>query len=266
MHNLFAREISGFIDRFEAIFAAQGGGHNGRPHDHGQNSNIQQFIDRDGGLCSLVDDPRIADLVRAVLHGDDYNYTSSDANLFATDTDWHSDRSSDSKYASVKIVFYLDSLERDTGCLRVIPGSHRFGDSFADALRAMAPTSHDHRHEEIFGLPGKKIPAVALETQPGDLVAFNHYLKHASYGGSTKRRMFTLNFQQRYEEEDLPQLQKEIEGQHIFWLEKAYGEAMIRTTGPERMRHLEQRLANVGRLPELARKARAEVAEPPRFG
>ncbi len=266
LRSLFAQEVRGFIDRFEAIFAAQGGGHNGRPHDHEQNSNIQQFIDRDEMLCGLIDDPRIDTLVRAVLHDDDYNYTSSDANLFATDTDWHSDRSFDSKYKSVKIVFYLDRLTRDTGCLRVIPGSHLLGGPFADALRAMAPTSHDHRHEEVFGLAGTEIPAVALETEPGDIVAFDHHLKHASYGGSTKRRMFTVNFQQRYEEEDLPQMQKEIEGQHIFWVDNAYGAAMIRTAGLERRRHLEQRLANIGNLPELARKAREETDEPIRFG
>ena len=132
--------------------------------------------------------------------------------------------------------------------------------------RFLAPTSHGHRHEEVFGLHGTEIPAVTLETAPGDIIVFNHHLKHASYGGNTKRRMFTINFQQRYEESDLPQLQKSIEKQHVFWVDNAYGQEMIRTAGPKRMRHLEQRLANTGRLPELARKGRDQMDEPIRFG
>ena len=37
------------------------------------------------------------------------------------------------------------------------------------------------------------MPGVALETVPGDLVVFNHLLKHASFGGSARRRMFVIN-------------------------------------------------------------------------
>ena len=49
-----------------------------------------------------------------------------------------------------------------------------------------------------------------------------------------------------------------------FWLERAYGEAIVRTASPARMRHLEQIMANDGHLPELARKARETMAEPAR--
>ena len=43
-----------------------------------------------------------------------------------------------------------------------------------------------------------------------------------------------------------------------------YGEAMLRTAGPERMRHLEQPLANQDHLPGLVAQARRERAEPSR--
>ena len=49
-----------------------------------------------------------------------------------------------------------------------------------------------------------------------------------------------------------------------FWAERAYGDAMIRTAGPGRMRHLEQRLANDDHLPDLVRQARDEMSEPSR--
>jgi hypothetical protein len=49
-----------------------------------------------------------------------------------------------------------------------------------------------------------------------------------------------------------------------FWVERAYGEAMIRTATPERMRHLEQPLANDSHLAELSCQARERMAEPSR--
>jgi hypothetical protein len=59
--------------------------------------------------------------------------------------------------------------------------------------------------------------------------------------------MFTLNFESRYDEADEAGLREKIvsdAGGREASMTRAYGEAMIRTAGPERMRHLEQRLAN----------------------
>jgi hypothetical protein len=76
--------------------------------------------------------------------------------------------------------------------------------------------------------------------------------------------MFTMNFSQRYPAELLPELRQSIAGKARFWLERAYGETMVRTAGPERMRHLEQIMANDGHLAELSRQARETMAEPSR--
>ena len=46
-----------------------------------------------------------------------------------------------------------------------------------------------------------------------------------------------------------------------FWVEQAHGPIMVNTAGPERLRHLEQKMAHDGQLAELARKAREEMAE-----
>ena len=54
-------------------------------------------------------------------------------------------------------------------------------------------------------MAGKDIPAAALETMPGDLVVFDRRIKHASFGGGTRRRMFTMVLEQRYRDEDLPE-------------------------------------------------------------
>ena len=74
----------------------------------------------------------------------------------------------------------------------------------------------------------------------------------------------TINLQQRFGEEDLQELRDDIANKARFWAERAYGDTMIRTAGPERMRHLEQRLAHDGHLAALTRRARREMSEPSR--
>jgi hypothetical protein len=254
---LMTDRIEAVIDEFEAIWAANGGGHHGKPHDGKARSCIAQFIDQSEGLSSLVDDPRILGIATSLL-GDDFNYMGSDGNYYVGDTGWHSD-GWHTEGRHIKIAFYLDPLTRDTGCLRVIPGSHLPGDRYADMLREQVG-----RSLELWGVHGRDVPCVALETLPGDLVCFNHNTKHAAFGGSARRRMFTMNLCQRYPEARLQDLRNYMAGGARFWVERGYGEAMIRSANPARMRHLEQVLANDGHLAELSRQARERMAEPSR--
>lgn len=251
------------IEGFERVWADHGGGHAGRPHDHKQRSALLPFIDKDEYLSSLIDDPRIEGIAASLL-GDDFNYETSDGNFYVGDTNWHSDGFADRKYLSLKMALYLDKLTADTGCVRVIPGSHRFSDSFAQSLHEAIGNPREPRSEELWGIDGKNVPAIAVENEPGDLVVFNHNTKHAAFGGSTRRRMFTINMEQRFAEEDLPMLREIMGKETRFWIERAYGEAMLRTAGPARMRHLEQRLANDDHLAELSRNARETMTEPAR--
>ena len=260
---LFAKEIGAITDEFEQVWAQHGGGHAGREHDLKQRSALLPFIDQSEYLSSLMDDPGIESIASSLL-GDDFNYTASDGNFYVDDTGWHSDGYRERKYLSVKMAFYLDPVTRDTGCLRVIPGSHHFGSRFGNALQEVVQRSTVQHTKELWGIEGRDVPAIALETEPGDLLMFNHLIKHASFGGDTRRRMFTINLEERHRHEDLELLRDGIAGLARFWCERAYGETMIRTASPSRMRHLEQRLANDDHLPELARKARQEASEPSR--
>jgi ectoine hydroxylase-related dioxygenase (phytanoyl-CoA dioxygenase family) len=99
---------------------------------------------------------------------------------------------------------------------------------------------------------------------PGDVVVFNHNLKHAAFGGSARRRMFTMNFCRRYPPERIDEFREKIGHEARFWIERLIGPAMERTAGPERMVHLEQVLANQDVLVERARHYRATMAEPAR--
>lgn len=254
---LLADRFAEIEQAFEGVWAERGGGHDGKPHNGQARSCIVPFIDQSEALCSLLDDPRILAIATSLL-GDDFNYMGSDGNYYVGDTNWHSD-GWHPEMRHLKIAFYLDPITRDTGCLRVIPGSHKVGDAYAEALQRQVGKSLD-----LFGIPGNQVPAVALETQPGDIVCFNHNTKHAAFGGSTNRRMFTINLCQRYPEEKLPDLRNYLNGFSRFWVDRVYGERMVRTATSERQRHLEQVAANDGHIAELSRQAREKMAEPSR--
>ena len=96
------------------------------------------------------------------------------------------------------------------------------------------------------------------------MLVFNHDIKHSAWGGSTRRRMFTMNCCQRYPDDKLPALRDYIAGGSRFLIERAYDNTIVRTASPERRVHLEQVLANDGHLAELSAKRRLEMAEPAR--
>ena len=254
---LLSERIEDIQNVFEEIWARQGGGHFGQAHDGKARSCIVPFIDQDARLASLLDDTRILAIAKT-LCGDDFNYMGSDGNYYVGDTGWHSD-GWHPEIRHIKIAFYLDPLTRDTGALRVIPGSHRIGDPYADQLQRDIGKSVD-----LWGVTGREVPAIALETQPGDIVVFNHNTKHAAFGGGTRRRMFTINLCQRYPEEKLGELRDYLAGAARFWVDRAFGDAMISTADAERRRHLEQVMQNDGHLADLARAARERMKEPSR--
>jgi hypothetical protein len=208
-------------------------------------------------MATLLDDPRLVGICSSLL-GDDYNVTGGDGNYYVGDTAWHSD-GWQTQLSHIKIAFYLDPLNRNNVCLRVIPGSHRIKDTFAEQLNDMLRDSRKH-----FGVAGCEIPALALETVPGDIVVFNHNTKHAAFGGGTRRRLFTMNCSQRYPQELIPELREMLTGAARFWVTKPYHPAVFKNASPERMKHLEQICNNFDHVPELTRKAMAEMSEPAR--
>ncbi len=261
---LLKDRIDGITGAFEAVWAERGGGHDGKPHDGTARSCIVPFIDQHPVLSALIDDPRVNGIFSSLL-GDDFVYLGSDGNFYVDDTRWHSDTDWSGKMRGAppriyyKMAFYLDPLTRESGALRVIPGSHRWGDAYAESLE-----SQIRKSGENWGVEGWEVPAVALETRPGDIVVFNQNTKHSAWGGGDRRRMFTVNCTARFADEDIPILKNEIAAAARFWLDSVYGEAMLETAGPARMKHLEQPLAHQDHLVEEVRKARLRMAEPSR--
>mgnify|MGYP001034258528 CR=1 FL=1 len=263
---ILKNEISKITNGFEKIWDIFEESNAGIKHDKKQRTILVPFIDQDEYLSAMLDNDTI-DGIAASLLGDDYNYTTSDGGLYVGDTGWHSDGWLKTKYLTIKMAIYLDSVTNDTGCLRVIPGSHHVG-TFADALHETSRTSKEQNQEELWGIKGVDVPAIALESKPGDLVVFAHRIQHSSFGGGNSRRMFTINFEKRHLDKDVSILKNDMVAnaiggkRSIYWSDRAYGKIMVDTASTSRMRHLEQRLANDDHLADLIAKAKAEISEP----
>ena len=255
---LLADCVDRIIEEFEKVWAAHGGGHHGNLHDTEQRSCIVPFPDQNEYLSSLLDDPRIHDVAAGLL-GDDFNYTSGDGNLYVGNTRWHSDGYDGTRIPSIKIAFYLDKLTRDTGAVRVIPGSHRCGEGYADTLQAEIGDS-----QEKWGVAPAEVPAVIVESEPGDIVVFWHNTKHSAFGGSTRRRMYTMNFHQHVPAERLQDFQDALAHEGRFWIDHILGEIMVNTAGAERMVHLQQVIENDFKVREVHARLRRERTEPSR--
>jgi len=185
-----ARDITWIQDEFEAVWKA-------RPdivHDGSARTTFPaSFITANPRLSTLVDHPVVVGALDDLL-GEGWSSYGGDGNFYAGDTGWHSDVHPNTWQAKtttphIKVAFYLDPLTRDTGALRVIPGSHHFGDRFSQLLQEQV-----HGDESgPLGVHGRDVPALALDNTPGDLMIFDHRTKHAAYGGGKRRRMFTIN-------------------------------------------------------------------------
>ncbi len=156
-----------------------------------------QFVERSLMLTDLVADDRIYRAVCDLL-GEDVLWGGSEGMWgfdSLADHHWHADggwlREQMEPYR-LKVMLYLDPLRRDTGALRIIPGSHRalLHESLLPLHEATA-AGGNHRY---FGQRGEEVPAYAIETDPGDVVFFNNWLFHSVYGKVHPRRSIILKF------------------------------------------------------------------------
>ena len=136
-------------------------------HPETQRTYIVPFIGQSEYLSSLLDDDRI-DGIFASLLGDDYTYLGSDGNFYSgghrlafrrrlapvpsVSTRWH---------------FTLTRLTADTGAVRFIPGSHRYGELYAETVQQNISSL-----EETYALDGPSVPAVAPRIESG---GFGHF-------------------------------------------------------------------------------------------
>lgn len=130
-------------------------------------------------FANLLEDPRFMQPAKQMF-GDDVLGIMTDSNRYVGDTPWHPD-SREADFNGVKFAIYLDPVGAKTGALRVIPSSH-----------LLSNENNKMIVDAISGRPIEDAPAHVLDSQPGDVVAFDLRLWHASCGGKTDRRMCTV--------------------------------------------------------------------------
>ena len=192
---LFADDIDEIISGFEALFNDKD-----QPvwetkealHGDERRVIIPGFIEQSPQLAPRQHDPRVVGIVQSLV-GRDYTWASSDGNLFYCESYWHPDTySAPLGQYHIKLSFYLDDLNAESGAIRLIPGSQFHNQTFA---RTLNRNFHDAtKISEFFGVAGGEIPSVTMENTPGDLIIWNFRTIHGSYNGGERRRLFSLNF------------------------------------------------------------------------
>ena len=148
------------------------------------------FFERDPLLTTVVDDDRIHQIPESLL-GPDFLLVGTRGNLRVGDTPWHGATEFTEDIGQTKVTMYLDSATKDTGALRVIPGSHRRGSP--DYLEVLRPRTYEPDFRP-FGLAPTEILSVPLETEPGDVLVFTENLLHGSFGGQPGRHQIGASF------------------------------------------------------------------------
>jgi len=152
---------------------------------------VQPFFERRPFSAMLADDDRVYNIGVDLL-GPDFFLIGTEGSLHVGDTPWHGGPPPENAVRHVKIAFYLDPLTRETGCLRLIPGSHHPQTPYP--FQILSNRSDTGTEFLPFGMLPSELPSVALECEPGDVVAFKENTLHASFGGAPGRHQHAINF------------------------------------------------------------------------
>lgn len=179
---LSRRETTRIDDEFErAMRAAR---YATRTQDKSKRLN-RFFMDRDTPfMASLADDSRFDGAAQMLLQRPVLCIHVA-GTCYSGNTRWHSDNF-ELAYSGIKFVVYLESLDARNGALRLIPGSHK------NPLWQRSKLTDDT--DAVFGVGPESIPSYVFESEPGDVLAFQHSLWHASFNGGPCRRMLEINY------------------------------------------------------------------------
>lgn len=188
------QDVEKITDAFEDVFASTPSVETRTDTHFGQRRlAIGNFLENDPRLHALETDPRIRGVVDSIL-GPESEYCQTDGNILYCDSAWHCDiYGSPLDRFHIKLFFYLDVLDGESGALRMIPGTNHYNSKFAVRLR------RELVYEDVakvFGVSVDQIPAWTIPNQPGDLVVGNYRTIHATFNGIPRRRLFTMNYRE----------------------------------------------------------------------
>ena len=141
-------------------------------------------------LTSLLENPRFYGIAQQLLGEDAVGFDTTSNIMKGDRTIWHPD--APPNLQGLKFTFYLDPLDGESGALRIIPGSHQVG--LSDAIREVRLKDNNPGPPEDPGLAINEVPCHICETGPRDAVIMNYLNWHASWRGSSSRRMVTLKY------------------------------------------------------------------------
>ena len=166
---------------------------------------VVPFFERKPFMSTLADDDRIHDL-GADLLGPDFILESTAGTLHVGDTSWHGGLLFGDSVPQAKVSIYLDPVAKDTGCLRVIPGSHLVGPSDPFALLRKQTDDPDFRP---YGLLPSEISSYSIESWPGDVVVFTEELV-AYIKSLYEKANYSLHPAESYVNSDRPSLRRMV--------------------------------------------------------
>lgn len=188
----------GQLDQYHAAFT-DGAPVDSYDHVHfGRRRTILPFIiDAHPDLSAITSDPRFLAAADGLL-GPDHELVGSDGNVFDCDTSWHYDYFlAPIDQFFVKFFLYLDPVDRDSGALRVIPGTSFWDSQFASTLRSGLADWEDIG--DAFGVAPQDVPSWAVASRPGDMIATYYRTVHATFGGDEGRRLIAINLRGQQE-------------------------------------------------------------------
>ena len=162
---------------------------------------VVPFVEERPRLAQLPEDDRIYLSIADIL-GPGFVWGGSEGHKGSFTEEnllqWHADRPDQTGvgYARVKVMIYLQPMRKETGALRVIPGSQY--KPFREPLMALHKDLNSLAQNDTslysFGVPGPDLPCHPIEVGLGDVVMFNDYLFHGISGKQEGRSCITLKY------------------------------------------------------------------------
>jgi len=175
-------EMKVFIDAFDETMVRGNGGEAWQEAPKRQQ--VVPFYRHNTAVYNRLLDHERVNLLLGELLGSDYVFTVSEGIHHYGGTPWHHDAISPGDQTHLKVVFFMNSVRADTGCLSVLPGSQFL--SFRERME---------KYGESILSPGKDVPGTyPIEADPGDAVVFNVKLYHAAFGEGIERKAIYLNY------------------------------------------------------------------------
>ena len=162
----------------------------GRPFSGEKRQAMIPFFEYSTELRNFIDDDRIWNLAEDLL-GPDFHLNATEGNLHVGDTAWHGGSSEPDTLPSIKIAFYLEPMTKETGAVRLIPGSNQ--PDYRAHLQVLSEQNGDPSRQPL-GVSGAELPCFVCETEPGDLVIFPESTWHSAFGGAPGRAQHAINF------------------------------------------------------------------------